>query len=280
MSEEVGVMTEKARPKVVNGTQLAGELGIEPWMVTRALELGIIPPRDKSKGWSREAADALALRVEEIREGIAAREGFGARRTAELLAELTGLAVEAADVPPLAEKTKLRVVGEFKGWDLYSVRDARALAESEEAKALMSELIAARQEAKARSEAEWNAWVEERLLDDEAAGWLGCKVDERKQVDMVGRISAGRGGRFAVEDLDVLAAAEELCERVAGDRLIRADEAAGLLEIRYPTDWQHVVAAGWIAPATYTEARVGQRRWIEVPLFRTRDVESLRDLPG
>lgn len=280
MSEEVGVVTEKARPKVVNGTQLAGELGIEPWMVTRALELGIIPPRDKSKGWSREAADALALRVEEIREGIAAREGFGARRTAELLAELTGLAVEAADVPPLAEKTKLRVVGEFKGWDLYSVRDARALAESEEAKALMSELIAARQEAKARSEAEWNAWVEVSLPPDEAAGRLGWKVAELKQVAQDGRISAGKGGRFAVEDLDVLAADEELCERVAGDRLIRADEAAGLLEIRYPTDWQHVVAAGWIAPAAHTEARVGQRRWIEVPLFRTRDVESLRDLPG
>ncbi|MFJ6669453.1 hypothetical protein [Streptomyces sp. NPDC091383] len=279
MSEEVAVAAEKVRPKVVNGTQLAAELGVEPWMVTRAQELGLIPPRDKSKGWSREAADALALRVEEIREGIADREGYGARRTAELLAELTGLAVESADVEPLAEKAKLRVVGEYKGWDLYSARDARALAESEDAKALMTELITARQEAKARSEAEWTAWVEVSLPPDEAAGRLGWKTAELKQVAQDGRISAGRGGRFAVEDLDVLAADEELCERVTGDRLIRADEAAGLLEIRH-TDWQHVVAAGWITPATHTEAQVGRRRWIEVPLFRTRDVEGLRDLPG
>ncbi|MET9365805.1 hypothetical protein ABZX93_33520 [Streptomyces sp. NPDC006632] len=280
MVEEVAVAAEKARPKVVNGTQLADELGIDPWMVTRALELGIIPPRDTSKGWSREAADALAPRVEEIREGIADREGFGARRTAELLAELTGLEVESADVPQLAEKTRLRVVDQYKGWDLYSVRDARALAVSDDAKALMTELITARQEAKARSEAEWTAWVEVSLPPDEAAGRLGWKVAELKQVAQDGRISAGRGGRFAVEDLDVLAADEELCETVTGDRLIRADEAAGLLEIRHPTDWQHVVAAGWITPASHIEARVGKSRWIDVPLFRTRDVEGLRDLPG
>jgi len=272
--------TSGDRSRVVNGTQLAGELDISPGMVTRALELGLIPPRDKPRGWSREVADEIAQRVEAIREGIEDREGLGSRRIAELLAELTGLAVEAADVPPLAERSRIRVIDEYKGWPMYSVKDARALGESEEARTVLSELIAARKVETARREAEWQAWVEVSLPPGEAAGRLGWMVYELEKTAQAGRISAGKGGRYATADLDELAADEELCEQVTGDRQIRGDEAAGLLEIRYPTDWKYVVDAGWVQPKTVTQAQVGRRRWIDVPLYATRDVEALRDLPG
>ncbi|OKI50337.1 hypothetical protein [Streptomyces sp. MJM1172] len=284
MTEAVASATEETpaadRPAVVNGAELAGELGVAARTVTRGLELGLIPPRDKSRGWSRAAADGIASRIEEIREGIADHEALGSRRIADLLTELTELAVEQDDVQQLAERGYLRVLDEYKGWPLYAVKDARRAGETPEIRAVLNELITARLEERARREAERQEWHAVSIASVEAAARLGWKVDELVTVARNGRIAAGKDGRYATADLDVLAADEELCEQVLGDRLIRADEAAGLLEIRHPTDWKHVVAAGWITPKTTTEARVGRNRWIEVPLFETRAVEALRDLPG
>lgn len=263
---------------VVNATELADELGLTPWQVTRAQELGLIPPRDKSRGWSRDAVEQVAPRVAEIREGIADREGLGTRRLAELLAEVTGLAVAAEEVPVLAQRGHLREVDEYKGWPLYSTKDARAL--SETARAELAELVAAREERQARQEAEWQAWLPVSLTPSEAADQLGWRQRELEQVAEEGRIAAGRGGRYARADIEVLAGDEELCERVRGDRLIGAEQAAGLLEVRYPTDWRYIEASGWITPASIATSLVGRRREIEVPLYRTRDVEALRDVPG
>lgn len=115
---------------MVNCGQLEAELGVEPWMVTRGQELGIVPERTSSRGWSREAADQITGRVEELRKVIADRQGLGAFRLAEevqveeVLGEVSGLAVTAADVAPLAERGHLRVVGDYHG-PLYSVKDAR-----------------------------------------------------------------------------------------------------------------------------------------------------------
>ncbi|MFF9786350.1 hypothetical protein [Streptomyces nigrescens] len=266
------------RPAVVNRGQLAAELGIEPWMVTRGQELGIVPERTTSKGWSRQVADALAGRVAELREAIAEREGLGARRIAEeVLAPATGLAVAADDVPKLAERGLLRVVGEYSGRPLYSVRDAKALTPA--GKQALADIVGQRLEREARREAEWKAWCAVSLPPQQAAERIGWTQGELEKVARQGRIETGRGGRYPLAGLDALAADEELCERVAGDRLVRADEAAGLLEIR-ASDWKLVVTAGWIAPATVGEARVGRRRWIEVPYYRVRDVEALRELPG
>ncbi|MER6121403.1 hypothetical protein ABT173_01640 [Streptomyces sp. NPDC001795] len=269
--------TTDARPAVVNRGQLAVELGVEPWMITRGQDLGIVPARTTSRGWSREAADAIASRVEELREAIADREGLGAFRLAqEVLVPVSGLAVTAADVPVLSELGHLRVVGEYHG-PLYSVRDARALT-SAGCQALAA-VIEERLADEARREEEWKAWCAVSLPAAEAAARLGWTEAELEKVAREGRITAGLKGRYRVEDLDVLAADEDLCERVTGDRLLRSDEAAGLLEIR-ASDWKLVVAAGWITPKTTGQARVGRRRWIDVPYYAQRDVEALRELPG
>ncbi|UQA91747.1 hypothetical protein [Streptomyces halobius] len=246
---------------MVNRGQLAAELENEPWMVTRGQELGIVPQRTCSKGWSRTVADELAGRVGELREAIAHREGLGTRRMAEeVLAPATDLAIVAGDVPELAGRGFLRVVGEYSGHELYSVRDAKTL--SAAGKEVLAGIVAERLEREARSSAQWQAWCAVSLPPDEAAEHIGWTRGELEKAAGEDRITAGPGGRYPLEGLQVLAADEVLCQRVAGDRLVRSDEAAGLLEIR-PVDWKLVVSAGWITPATVGEARVGRRRRIE-----------------
>ncbi|MDX3695047.1 hypothetical protein PV726_32855 [Streptomyces europaeiscabiei] len=265
------------RPAVVNRGQLAAELGVEPWMVTRGQELGIVPERTSSRGWSRQAADEIAGRVGELREAIADRQGLGAYRLAEeVLTEVTALAVTAADVAPLAERGYLRVVGDYHG-PLYSVKDARSL--SPAGREALAAVIAERLEAEARREQEWKAWCAVSLPPAEAAARIGFSQAELEKVAREGRITTGLKGRYPVEGLDALAADEDLRERVTGDRLLRSDEAAGLLEIR-PSDWKLVVKAGWITPTRTDQARVGRRRWIDVPYYTQRDVEALREMPG
>ncbi|MEU5425949.1 hypothetical protein AB0H73_10115 [Streptomyces olivoreticuli] len=266
------------RPTVVNRGQLAAELGIEPWMVNRGQELGIIPERTTPKGWSRQVADELADRVGELLEAIADREGLGARRLAEeILAPATGLAVAGADVPALAARGFLHITGDYSGHALYSVRDARSL--TADGRLALQAVIAERLEREARREAEWQAWCAVSLPPAEAAQRLGWTPAELEKTAREGLIAAGRGGRYPTDGLEALAADEELSERITGDRLIRSDEAAGLLEIR-PSDWKLVVTAGWVTPQAVDQARVGRRRWIDVPYYRARDVEALREMPG
>lgn len=273
-----GAPPAAAQPPVVNSTQLADELGLPMWMVKRAQELGLVPPRDKPRGWSRPVANELVARQQEIREAIEDREGLGANRLAdEVLSDLAGCTVKSGDVPVLAELGFLRVVGSYNGFALYSVKDARAL--SDAGRAALAEVVRAREEEEARRQAEWEEWASASMKPADAADRLGWRVAELEKVAAEGAIAAGRGGRYATTDLEVLAADEELCERVVGDRLIGSDAACGLLEIR-ASDWKYVLDAGWITPQAYVESKVGRSRWIDVPLFATRDVEALRDLPG
>jgi hypothetical protein len=282
MSEDVlSTQASARRPKVVNSTELAAELGLSVWEVKRAQELRLIPPRDTSRGWTRPVADELAPKVAEIRETIADQESLGARRIAEeILAPATGLDVAAQDVVVLAEQNHVRVLGAYEGHPLYSVKDARAAAGSADVRAVLEGALTARREREARRAQEWAAWSEVSLPVKEAAERLGWQVRELQLVAAEERIAPGAGGRYAVADLDLLAADEEVCERIVGDRLIGAEAACGLLEIRHPTDWKFVTAAGWITPKTTVQSQVGKRRWIDVPLYATRDVEALREVPG
>lgn len=71
----------------------------------------------------------------------------------------------------------------------------------------------------------------------------------------------------------------ELAERVRLDRLIGPDQAAEHLEIRR-TDFEYVLAAGWLAPVQWVRSQISGRRWVDVGLYRTADVEAVLDVPG
>ncbi len=89
-----------------------------------------------------------------------------------------------------------------------------------------------------------------------------------------GRITLGKGGRYLIADLDALAAGAD------GEQYITAQMAADVLEIRHPSDWKYVEAAGWITPADTYEREVGRRRTVTVALYRLGDVRAVRDMPS
>ena len=84
---------------------------------------------------------------------------------------------------------------------------------------------------------------------------------------------------YAPAAVDALRDVPGLLDRIAADRLLGPDQAAELLGIRR-TDWDHVVAAGWIAPCRHASMEVGRRRSVSVPLYRTAEVRALLEVPG
>lgn len=67
-----------------------------------------------------------------------------ARRCADLLAELTGLQVDQADIGELEKRRLASVVDDYKGWDLYDVAALRAIGGDVERLAVLTEVVAER----------------------------------------------------------------------------------------------------------------------------------------
>ncbi|MER6845820.1 3'-5' exonuclease [Streptomyces platensis] len=254
------------RPAVVNGRELAEELGLDSWQITRAAEIGAIPRRCTGKGWRREVADQLPEKVPQILTAIAEAEALGATRIAEVLEEVFGVeGVTRADVQVIVEGGHLRELDEYKGWPLYSVMDAKKYA-AEHADRLAAMVT------------ERRAWIAGSLDPSEAAAELGWTVTETARMLQKRGISAGRFGRIARTDIDALKADEEAAAEVAADRLIGPDQAAALLEIRR-ADWDHIVSAEWVEAAEVREIQTGRYKTVSVPMYRTGDVEKLREEP-
>ncbi|UWS77550.1 3'-5' exonuclease [Streptomyces noursei] len=236
------------------------------WQIMRAVEVGAVPQRCTGKGWRREVADELAGRVPEILAAVEAAEAFGANRIAGVLAEAAGVeGVTRTDVELIVEAGHLVEVDEYKGWPLYSVQDAKKWA-AEHADELVSMV------------AERRTWVEASMEIGEAAEELGWSVSEVQRMMRERGMNPGRFGRLARTDIAVLKVDEEAAAQVVADRLIGPERAAEVLEIRR-TDWDHVVAAGWIEAAEVIEVPKGRRKTVSIPMYRTGDVEALREEP-
>lgn len=259
-----------SRPAVVNGRELAAELGIEAWQITRAVEIGALPPRCTGKGWRREVADRLADKGPDIMAAIEAAAALGANRLAGVLAEAADVeGVTREDVETLVEAGHLRELDEYKGWPLYSVQDAKNYAAEHAAE--LAAMVADR-----------TAWLAASMDGHQAAETLGWTGAEVVRMTAERGMTPGRYGRWARADIEALAADEEAAATVAADRLIGPDQAAALLEIRR-TDWDHVVSAGWIEAREVREVRTGRYKRVSVPMYRTGDVEALREempVPG
>jgi hypothetical protein len=155
------------------------------------------------------------------------------------------------------------VCGHYKDWPLY---DPQALDQLDAA--VLTEVVADRK-----------AWLAASLPRRAAAVELGWQLPQFDQVVSDRGVTPGRWGRYARADLEVLAADQDLAEQVAADRLLGPEQAAAHLEVRR-TDFDYAVAAGWLVPTKHIWVLVGRRREVAVPLYRTGDVDALRDLPG
>ncbi len=123
-----------------------------------------------------------------------------------------------------------------------------------------------------------------------AAGLLAKATGLHVQPDDVGDLSrAGLLGSegvykgnhlYAVTALEALAARADFPKLLDEHRLLNASQAAERMGIR-PRDWEYVVAAGWISPALVRHRYLAQyKKNVSFPVYRPRDVDALRDLPG
>ncbi|MEV0368268.1 hypothetical protein AB0I10_00275 [Streptomyces sp. NPDC050636] len=172
--------------------QLADELRLERWQVSRAEQRGLIPPRDvDGKHWSQEAVGRLYDRVEEIRAVLGDHPGLGSIKAAEYLAGRTRLEVERADVQALAEQGLLQPVGQFKQNPVYGLGALDELTEEQIAAVIQ----------------ERHDWVERSLTAKEAAAFLGWPAGKFEVTAERAGLRPGRLGRYGRAEV------EELCDR-------------------------------------------------------------------
>jgi hypothetical protein len=233
----------------------------------RGREHGVIPRPDRAEFYSRAVAEELAGRAGQLREQIPPQP-LGARRCAELLAELTGLEVTEDDLRVLIEHGHVDVVDWYKDWPLYDTAAVRRLGTTADGIALVTATVSDRQ-----------AWLEASITTEAAAGWLGWRARDLARVAAEQGIRPGRFGRWARVDIARLDGDEELMERVRREQLLGPEQAAMHMEIRR-RDFDYVTAAGWVAPVRHVTREVGVRKTVDVPLYAVGDLEDALDTPG
>lgn len=100
--------------------QMADHLGASHSQIDGARELGLLPRLDAGgTRWSAAAVSQISGRWPGIAAAIEVARELGAARCAALLAGLTGLAAEAADVGELAARGLIEASGCYKDRPLY-----------------------------------------------------------------------------------------------------------------------------------------------------------------
>lgn len=243
-------------------------VGLERGTWYRGREHGIIPGPDRGAFWTREAADALKARAAELRDQVPPPP-LGAARCAALLAEQTGLPVEYEDVVTLNAMGHADVVDYYKDFALYDTAALERLAAGDTGKETIASVVAERV-----------AWTESSVTTEDAAGWLDWTETDVERVAAEQGITPGRDDRWAREDIARLSADEDLVDRVRRARLLGPELAARHMEIRR-TDFDYVVAAGWVTPARYeTRDLLDGFKDIRVPLYTVGSLEDALATPG
>jgi len=179
------------RRETFGPVQLSRYLGLKTWQLQRARERGLVPePDTEQKRWSKELAKTLPDRVEEILAAVGHHPGLGSEKSAEHLAQSTGLEVERADVQLLAERGLLRPVGDFRGWPLYAIEDLDSLDPADVTAAISDR----------------HAWIEASLSSEEAAQLLGWPVGKFEVTAERNGLTPGRFGRYARSAVESLSA--------------------------------------------------------------------------
>lgn len=117
-------MTIRTSRVALSPSALAAHLGIAEWQVKRGERDHILPPRDRSKGWSADLVDQLTARAGEIRAAIGDVQDMGGYGAAMYFSERFGVEVQGDAVRELGRQGRLPVVAEYEG---NMVFDGRAL---------------------------------------------------------------------------------------------------------------------------------------------------------
>ncbi|MEV7012033.1 3'-5' exonuclease [Streptosporangium sp. NPDC051022] len=257
----------EAIPDDLDEQQLREALGMSWGDWKRAWEADLIPAPDRGEFWTRPLAEEIIGRAEQLR-ATTPPQPLGATRCAELLAEATGVEVAVDDVLTLAELGHTEIVDYYKKWALYDVGRLQALVATEEGRHLVVDVAAER-----------TAWLTGSIEPREAARFLNWREGDLARVAAERGITTGRFGRYRRTDIAALSGDEDLMEEVRREQLLGPEQAAQHLEMRR-VDFEYVVAAGWVRPTRHVTREVGRRKAVEVPLYRTADVEDVLEVPG
>lgn len=140
--------TRSGRPSraALTPAALAERLGLAEWQIHRAQLDGLIPGRDRSKGWSADLADKIAVTVEGRRDELLAEIGavpdMGAYDCAQWLARALGLADAEVWSDTVRELHHLGYIAAADWCGDYRVYDGRSI-EAFAARADVREVLAA-----------------------------------------------------------------------------------------------------------------------------------------
>jgi hypothetical protein len=170
--------------------------------------------------------------------------------------------VEKPDIEALADAGLLTPAGWYKNWPLWDCLALDAVSADS-----VGAIVAERQ-----------AWTAASVSAWDAPAYLGWRRDEFRRVATQHGLQPGPLDRYAAADLDALAGDEDLAEQVRSDRLLMARQAAQHLEIR-DTDFRYLITAELVTPRRHASVQVTRHRWVDVPLYRTGDLDELRGHP-
>ncbi|MFI6816073.1 3'-5' exonuclease [Nonomuraea sp. NPDC050328] len=257
-----------AVPDLLDAFQARERAGLSYSEWRRAEDAGLLPAAQMPPYWPPGQVDELAARAEALREQIPPQP-LGARRCAELLAELTGLQAVGADIEEACRRGLIAEAGDYKGWPLYDVAAVKELAEPGHPRhGELIEVIATRL-----------AWLAGSLPPGEAAARLGWREEDLARVAAERGLIPAADGRYAGADVAALADDEDLVEQVRRQQLLGPEQAAQHAEMRR-RDFDYCVAAGWVRPLTYVAKGVGRYKVVDVPLYAVGDIEDMLTIAG
>ena len=260
-------------PDWYDSVRLVDRLGLDWGQWDRAVEAGLLPGRDEGVFWSAAAVAAVLADP----AGFLARippppppppTAYGVHRSAERLAEQTGLAVIPDDIPALEAAGLTEEAGWYKNWRLVNVDMLDQIQDDPAKRAVLVRIVAERE-----------AWIACSIVVDQAAEQLGWHWRDVRRIAAEREVRIDKNRRIARSVVDGWQADRELMEQVRLDRLIGPEQAAAHLEFR-DTDFKYLLAAGWVRAVDSVEKEVGRYKVVEIPLYRTGDLEAVLQIEG
>ncbi|TDC62162.1 hypothetical protein E1200_26700 [Actinomadura sp. GC306] len=187
--------------------QFAGRLGLTRWQLRVGLEHGILPEPDiDGERWSTEVVERVEGRGQQVIAMFGDDPPVGSARAAARLAARVGLDVERRDVEVLVAQGDLNVISSFRGHPVYLRRDLDRLDP-----AAVRAVVAARKGP---------------LTDTVDSGGAATILDwPRKTFDRIAgerELATDQLGRYALADIQALAADETLAWQVAEEKRVLA----------------------------------------------------------
>jgi len=183
--------------------QFAGHLGLSRWQLQVGREHGLVPAPDvDGERWSVQLAEEVSGKGATVIAMFGDEPPIGSARAAARLAARVRLDVERRDIEVLVAQGNLNVISSFRGYPVYLLRDLDRLDPES-----VRRVVSAR---KGPLLSSVDASGASMILDWPRRSFDLIAVERALQVDQL--------GRYALGDIQALAADENLTHRVLDEK--------------------------------------------------------------